>query len=432
MTMDPTYPLYSICAFVSFVIVLIPLPWHLQAWNVGTCSYMIWTAIACLNQFVNSIVWKDNAINWAPVWCDISSRIIIATSVAIPAASLSITRRLYKISRVQAVVASQKERRREMAIDLSLVVGLPVLVMILYFFVQGHRFDIFEEMGCFPVTLNTPPSYFLVWMWPLLLGLISMVYCVLTVSTFLKRRREMSQFLSSNSQITFSRYFRLMVLAMMDTFLTVPLASFAIWLNAVESTISPWHGLADAHFDFSAVDQIPAVLWRLSKWTVLSFYLDRWFIIFCAAVFFAFFGFAEESRKNYYKIYWTIAKRFGYYPASRSHTHTSLSACRTPRLPTMSSSRGIDITKKGTHEKRGSFISSVDGLSTSFTVDTIYGEHKLASSEDISLSPVDVVFKDDDDLAARRHSTLPVLPMISVEKPLPTRPPRPASLGDMV
>ena len=68
---DPTYPLYPIFVFLSFVMVLIPLPWHLQAWNVGTCAYMIWTAIACLNQFVNAVVWRDNAINYAPVWCDI-------------------------------------------------------------------------------------------------------------------------------------------------------------------------------------------------------------------------------------------------------------------------------------------------------------------------------------------------------------------------
>ena len=41
------------------------------AWNTGTCLYMIWTGLACLIQFINSIVWRSNVINWAPVWCDI-------------------------------------------------------------------------------------------------------------------------------------------------------------------------------------------------------------------------------------------------------------------------------------------------------------------------------------------------------------------------
>ncbi|KAJ7353546.1 GPCR fungal pheromone mating factor, partial [Mycena albidolilacea] len=67
------YPLFSVLAFLGFFLVLIPLPWHLQAWNSGTCFYMMWASLACLNQFVNSLVWADDSINRAPVWCDISS-----------------------------------------------------------------------------------------------------------------------------------------------------------------------------------------------------------------------------------------------------------------------------------------------------------------------------------------------------------------------
>lgn len=70
-SMDPTFPAYPIFALLSFFLVLIPLPWHLQAWNSGTCLYMIWVAAGCLNQFINSIVWHNNAIDWAPLWCDI-------------------------------------------------------------------------------------------------------------------------------------------------------------------------------------------------------------------------------------------------------------------------------------------------------------------------------------------------------------------------
>ena len=72
MHADPTYPLLPIFAFLGFVIGLVPLPWHLQAWNAGTCVYMIWASFACLIQFVNSIVWRETALSVAPVWCDIS------------------------------------------------------------------------------------------------------------------------------------------------------------------------------------------------------------------------------------------------------------------------------------------------------------------------------------------------------------------------
>lgn len=42
--------------------------------------------------------------------------------------------------------------------------------------VQGHRFDILENIGCYPVIYNTIPAYFLVFMWPVLLGCVSFVY----------------------------------------------------------------------------------------------------------------------------------------------------------------------------------------------------------------------------------------------------------------
>ena len=68
---DPTYPLFPICSFLGFVLALAPMPWHLQAWNAGTCIYMLWTSLACLVEFVDSIVWYASLKDVAPVWCDI-------------------------------------------------------------------------------------------------------------------------------------------------------------------------------------------------------------------------------------------------------------------------------------------------------------------------------------------------------------------------
>ncbi|KAJ7661860.1 GPCR fungal pheromone mating factor, partial [Mycena rosella] len=63
--------LFSIFAFLGFYLVLIPLPWHFQAWNSGTCWYILWASLSCLNQFVNSLVWAGNTLNSAPAWCEI-------------------------------------------------------------------------------------------------------------------------------------------------------------------------------------------------------------------------------------------------------------------------------------------------------------------------------------------------------------------------
>lgn len=81
---DPSYPVFPVFSAISFVLVLTPLPWHLEAWNSGTCLYMIWTAVACLNQFINSIIWHGNALNWAPVWCDICAFYFSAFAIIVP------------------------------------------------------------------------------------------------------------------------------------------------------------------------------------------------------------------------------------------------------------------------------------------------------------------------------------------------------------
>ena len=100
-------------------------------------------------QCINSIVWNGNMINRAPVYCDIckpldplslersltlhhrtATRIQVAMNVAIPACSLCINRRLYKIATAKVAMTTNSERRRAVIQDLLIGVGLPILQII--------------------------------------------------------------------------------------------------------------------------------------------------------------------------------------------------------------------------------------------------------------------------------------------------------------
>nr|QQL12040.1 mating-type protein STE3.1 [Hypsizygus marmoreus] len=314
---DPSYPAFSIFSFIGFILVLIPLPWHFQAWNSGTCLFMIWTALGCLNLFVNSIVWHDNAIDWAPIWCDISTRITIGVSVAIPAASLCINRRLYKIASGSTVTITRGHKRRAVMVDLAIGLGIPFLQMGLQFIVQGHRYNIWEDIGCYPTTVNTPAAYPLSFLWPNVIGLVSAIYCIMTLRAFMKRRAQFSQFLSSaNSTLTVNRYFRLMSLATVELLFNTPISTYGLYLNITTSPIYPWKSWSDIHFDYFTIDTFPGVLWRNSPIQVVTLELSRWSLVFCAFLFFGFFGFADEARKHYRQAYWAVAKRFGIVPPS--------------------------------------------------------------------------------------------------------------------
>ncbi|KAK0186947.1 putative pheromone receptor [Armillaria mellea] len=288
----PNY-VFSIFAFVGFIISMIPLPWHLEAWNIGTCSYMLWVGVGCLMYFVNSIVWNGNAINWAPVWCDISSRYIIALTVAIPICSLCINRRLYYIATSDTVMHSKKEKHRAIIIDLAMCIGVPVLEMILAYIPQGNRFNIYGDFGCVPAIYQTWVAVVLYLLPPILIGCVSAVYCVLTIIAFNRRRLQFKEVLAS-------RYYRLMFMASVDLILTVPLATYVLVAKH-----SRWENV---HYDFSRVDQIPALLWRsVPGGTLID--LQRWFVVMGAFVFFLLFGFADEAKKHYRAAFSSVVKR---------------------------------------------------------------------------------------------------------------------------
>ncbi|KAJ7661859.1 pheromone A receptor-domain-containing protein [Mycena rosella] len=316
---DPAYPLFPIFAFLGFLLPLIPLPWHFQAWNSGTCWYILWASLSCLNQFVNSLVWAGNTLNSAPAWCEISIRIMMGASVGLPAASLCINRRLYHIASVRDVVVTAAEKRRAVLID-SLICGLfPAVYVAAQYIVQGHRFDIFEDIGCYPALFNSLPTYFISSMWPLIIGLVSGVYCTLSLRAFAARRASFAQFLSPGSThagLTPSRYLRLSALALTDLLLTVPLAALTINLTATRP--APSVSLADTHFDFGRVGQVPHFLWAANESSRVAVELTRWASPACALVFFGFFGFAVEARRNYgllfsaiAALFWRAAGRFG-------------------------------------------------------------------------------------------------------------------------
>lgn len=407
---------------------------------------MAWTGLACLNQFINSVVWRKDAINYAPVWCDISSRLIIGVNVAIPAASLCINRRLYHISSANTVTITRAEKRRAIMVDLAIGVGIPVLQMILQYIPQGHRFDIYEDIGCFPFTYNTPVAYPLVVIWPIVIGMVSAVYCVLSIKAFYKRRTQFKELLSSNNNLSSNRYFRLMCLAGIEVIGTVPMGIYALVVN-VEAGVSPWKGWADTHYDFSKVGQFPAIQWRMNPTLVKSLELSRWSVVGCAIIFFGFFGFADEARKNYRAAVATVAKRMGYSTMTSSTLNNSSingsqSWFKGPKTMSSGGRSGLPIfVTKETNRKRDSLDSfTSSSFKESSFKDTSFGasfgalsiksvdyKHSLPSpsSDADSIEPPSypvTCHEDDDDIEISSVRRLSAVSAIVVSTPTPPAP----------
>ena len=129
---------------------------------------------------------------------------------------------------------------------------------------------------------------------------------VLTLRSLLQRQAQFTQFLSSNKSLTASRYFRLMALAGVELMCTVPLSVFQIYLNATASPLSPWRSWADTHSNFSRVVLLPAVIWSQNRTFHVAAEVGRWAPVYCAVIFFLFFGFANECRNSYHKLFRSV------------------------------------------------------------------------------------------------------------------------------
>ncbi|KAF7288416.1 Pheromone B alpha 1 receptor [Mycena chlorophos] len=297
--------LFSALAFLGFVLSFIPLPWHLRVWNIGTCGYMLWSGVGCLIFFIDSLIWRGNTLDSAPVWCDLSTYFLAALNLAVPATSLCINRRLYYIVYMKAPrQPTPAQRRRAMAMDLFLSFGIPLLQLPLYYVVQGRRYMIVEDVGCTIEIDFTPVAITLTSLPPILIGVVSMAYCIPSIWKFLHLSRDAMEIFGSTSTVdpdslTPSRYLRLACLATCDVVFTIPLSAWVLATNLREAGLHPWISWADTHSDFNVIPQLPSSVWRTQPAFPPAMEFARWATVGCAFLFFGFFGFAGEARVWY-------------------------------------------------------------------------------------------------------------------------------------
>ncbi|KAI0791955.1 pheromone A receptor-domain-containing protein [Abortiporus biennis] len=304
-------PVITAFSFITFVLVSIPTWWLVDAGNVGGLLYIWWIATLNLIQFINTVIWKDNAVNYAPGWCDFVVRYNHIGSIGIIVAGLVVARRTCLLAHGSYALQTWQDKRREMFIDLAIGLSVPAIQLILYWFMQGHRFDILGGIGCvgaMPVSILYITLYSI---WPIIIGFFSAVYSIRTLALLLHRRREIARLLATaNSNLSPSRYFRLIVLCTGEILCTVPLAIYVMVVD-IRHSYYPWKGFADLHYDFDRVGQYPTDLWLKTPQQQSYVEWQTWIIITLGLYFFAIFGFSGEAFKHYGKVIKALLKLVG-------------------------------------------------------------------------------------------------------------------------
>ncbi|KAI0791964.1 pheromone A receptor-domain-containing protein [Abortiporus biennis] len=298
-------PVLIAFSFITFILVSIPTWWMVDAGNVGGLLYIWWTATLNLIQFIDMIIWKDTALNYAPGWCDFVVRYMHIGTLGQIVAGLVIARRTCLITHGFNTLQMWPDKRREVLVDLAIGLSIPAVQLILFWFMQGHRFDIIGGIGCaraLPVSILFITLYAT---WPIIIGIVSAVYASEEIAKLLVA--------ATDSNLSAARYYRLIVLCAGEVLCTIPLGIFIVVFD-IRHVYYPWRGFADLHSGFDRVDQYPTDLWLTSPWSQFNVEWQSWISIALGLYFFAVFGFSTEAMKHYEKVVKVLLRIIGLPP----------------------------------------------------------------------------------------------------------------------
>jgi len=314
-----------------------------------------------------------------PIYCDIVTKILIGLSFALPCTSLCLNRRLCRLATARNVMLLDgREKRRNTIIDILIGIVAPLIFMAVHYTMQGHRYDVIEDLGCSPTTYGTAPAYVLVYAPPVAVSLISVFFCTRSFTAFLRYRNDFNQLLKATSpRLSSHGYIRLMALSCTELFIGLPLTLYFLVFNLVHNGVATWISWDDTHYDFNRVQPFPFEFWlsgdNYSGW--LSLQVNRWSFPLLAFVFFAFFGFCREARSYYRIVFFAIAKPFGVVPRHSRHTTLASTA------GTVSTFLPIEKKLSPAHYTQSSAVDFLSMSSTRSTVDirasSIYSHETL-------------------------------------------------------
>ncbi|GJJ09331.1 hypothetical protein Clacol_003553 [Clathrus columnatus] len=371
------HPIYPTVCFLVIPFVCASLRSHIRSRNIAVVSLILWVAVLAFIRGVNAIVWYGNVDIRLLVWCDITTKIAIGWTIAIPLTMLCLLKHLENIASNRQAVMTAKDKRR-------------------HYCVQGHRFDIYEDFGCYPNTYLSVPALILIYIPPFIVSFISMIYAVLALRHFFHRRVIFSSILkSSNSTLSQTHYFRLMALAIVECLWDTGLNSWVLSLN-IKAGLRPWISWENVHVDFSRIDQIPWILIPESQ--VRNIVIPWWILPISAIGVFFFFAFGAEAKADYLSAWKFIKTKIFRRPDAKRRSIGDLpidSPLPVTRLSKYLDEKDSKVSKGSTNapwekikldiSQTASFSSSNDGYSPSpLSTTSLVGEKEKI----ISLSPV--------------------------------------------
>ncbi|KAI0318404.1 GPCR fungal pheromone mating factor [Amylostereum chailletii] len=289
-------------SFLSIVLLLLILPGQLKSHTIPAVSVICWLFVCNIIHGVNSILWADSLDDHAPVWCDIASKILLGAMVAIPGAFFCISRQLELLTSRHEHV--QKHVQYKTLVEVVMCIVIPVVYMALHVIVQNHRFTIVEDLGCQAAIHRSLTGLVLVWLPPLVISLLALLYNVSALINLARSRYNSVAYFPSRPEMSFSLFARRLAYATIGMLYTATV--YVIVTSWSSTDMEPWTSVSKVHANFSQVETVLRGTAIATGSELLWWTIPIWSLLLCALT-----AFGEETRKGYRTILSWISSRTG-------------------------------------------------------------------------------------------------------------------------
>nr|CAG8497216.1 13496_t:CDS:2 [Entrophospora candida] len=283
--------IFTASTFVSVILILIPLGFHIQLRNSGAILMTVWISITNFILFVNSILWADDLEDKAPAWCYITPPIYVAAHLGLMASITCMIYNLYSYVEYPTII-TEVYKRRQIYTELFISIVMPVVLTALGYLVFKNKYSIRPILGCFLQAHSSWLYIVLLGIWPVIISGIGCYLAARTSYTILKKRLEIQALLTyCESGLNASRFYRLVLFCITFLILAFP-ATLLTALGNLNNGLLPYD-FYEVHKNWNTITRFTAETGGLS---VLDYAkpLTGLFV-------FLFFGTGQDAMNSYRK-----------------------------------------------------------------------------------------------------------------------------------
>lgn len=213
-------------SFLAFIWLLPAMAFHWKNRNIPACSLIFWLIYSNLTGFINAIIWSGENFSSGfdgVGYCDVLVRLNSGMSSGKLASIACLIFNLYMIIAAETPQFLMAGSKLRISVNVVMCWFTPILVMGLSYIVQANRYVVVRYRGCAMLVAPTWLSIILINMWSLLWALIALLFAVLVLYSYFKKRRDILDILRcTNSGLNFKRFARLLIFSLLIVLVLTP------------------------------------------------------------------------------------------------------------------------------------------------------------------------------------------------------------------